>query len=203
MDGRSLAEVFAWLRPDDLIWNYWVNNYLQGKKPPPFDILFWNADTTRMPAGLHRNFIEIAMDNALTKPGTASMLGSPVDLSKIDVDTYVVAGIDDHISPWPSAYRATQLLSGNMRFVLSNSGHIAAMVNPPSNPKATFRLAPSTPPDHREWLAQAETVQGSWWPDYTSWLTERSGDMKQAPRTLGNASFKPLCPAPGTYVLQR
>ena len=203
LDGRSLAEVFAWLRPNDLIWNYWVNNYLLGRKPPPFDILFWNADTTRMPAGLHRNFIEIAMDNALTKPGTASMLGSPVDLSKIDVDTYVVAGIDDHISPWPSAYRATQLLSGNMRFVLSNSGHIAAMVNPPSNPKATFRLAPSTPPDHREWLAQAETVQGSWWPDYTSWLTERSGDMKQAPRTLGNASFKPLCPAPGTYVLQR
>ncbi|MGO9217646.1 MAG: PHA/PHB synthase family protein [Streptosporangiaceae bacterium] len=203
MDGRSLAEVFAWLRPDDLIWNYWVNNYLQGKKPPPFDILFWNADTTRMPAGLHRNFIEIAMENALTKPGTASMLGSPVDLSKIDIDTYVVAGIDDHISPWPSAYRATQLLSGNMRFVLSNSGHIAAMVNPPSNPKATFRLGTSTPPDHREWLAQAETVQGSWWPDYTAWLTERSGDMKQAPRTLGNASFKPLCPAPGTYILQR
>ena len=204
MDGRTLAEVFAWLRPDDLIWNYWVNNYLQGKKPPPFDILYWNADTTRMPAGLHRNFIEIAMANALTKPGTVSMLGSPVDLSKIDVDTYVVAGIDDHISPWPSAYRATQLLGGdNIRFVLSNSGHIAAMVNPPSNPKATFRLAPGNPPDHREWLAQAETVQGSWWPDYTSWLADRSGDMKQAPRTLGNAHFRPLCPAPGTYILQR
>ena len=203
MDGRTLAEVFAWLRPDDLIWNYWVNNYLQGKKPPPFDILYWNADTTRMPAGLHRNFIEIAMDNSLTKPDAVSMLGSPVDLSKIDLDSYVVAGIDDHISPWPSAYRATQLLGGNSRFVLSNSGHIAAMVNPPSNPKATFRLAPSNPPDHREWLAQAETVQGSWWPDYTTWLAERSGDMKQAPRTLGNARFRPLCPAPGTYVLQR
>ena len=203
MDGRTLAEVFAWLRPDDLIWNYWVNNYLQGKTPPAFDILYWNADTTRMPAGLHRSFIEIAMDNALTKPDATSMLGSPVDLSKIDVDTYVVAGIDDHISPWPSAYRATQLLGGNSRFVLSNSGHIAAMVNPPSNPKATFRLSPGNPPDHREWLAKAETVQGSWWPDYTTWLAERSGDMKQAPRTLGNAKFPPLCPAPGTYVLQR
>ena len=203
MDGRTLAEVFAWLRPDDLIWNYWVNNYLQGKKPPPFDILYWNADTTRMPAALHRNFIEIAMDNALTKPGAVTMLGSPVDLSKIDVDSYVVAGIDDHISPWTSAYRTTQMLGGNIRFVLSNSGHIAAMVNPPTNPKATFRLAPSTPPDHREWLAQAETVQGSWWPDYTTWLAERSGEMKQAPRTLGNAHFRPLCPAPGTYVLQR
>ncbi len=203
MDGRTLAGVFAWLRPDDLIWNYWVNNYLQGKTPPAFDILYWNADTTRMPAGLHRSFIEIAMDNALTKPDATSMLGSPVDLSKIDVDTYVVAGIDDHISPWPSAYRATQLLGGNSRFVLSNSGHIAAMVNPPSNPKATFRLSPGNPPDHREWLAQAETVQGSWWPDYTTWLAERSGEMKQAPRTQGNAKFPPLCPAPGTYVLQR
>ena len=122
MDGRTLAEVFAWLRPDDLIWNYWVNNYLQGKPPPAFDILYWNADNTRMPAALHRNFIEIAMSNALTKPGAASMLGSPVDLSRIDVDSYVVAGIDDHISPWPSAYRATQLLgSRNIRFVLSNS----------------------------------------------------------------------------------
>jgi class II poly(R)-hydroxyalkanoic acid synthase len=203
VDGRTLAEVFAWLRPDDLIWNYWVNNYLQGKTPPPFDILYWNADSTRMPAGLHRNFIEIAMDNSLTKPEAVSMLGSPVDLSKIDVDSYIVAGIDDHISPWPSAYRATQLLGGNSRFVLSNSGHIAALVNPPSNPKATFRLAASNPPDHREWLAQAETAQGSWWPDYTTWLAERSGKMKQSPRKLGNARFRPLCPAPGTYVLQR
>ena len=204
MDGRTLAEVFAWLRPDDLIWTYWVNNYLQGKPPPPFDILYWNADTTRMPAGLHRNFIEIAMANALTKPGATSMLGSPVDLSTIDVDSYLVAGIEDHISPWPSAYRATQLLgSRTIRFVLSNSGHIAAMVNPPSNPKATYRLAPANPPDHHDWLAQAETVQGSWWADYTTWLADRSGEMKDAPRTLGSAKFPPLNPAPGTYVLQR
>jgi polyhydroxyalkanoate synthase subunit PhaC len=203
MDGRTLAEVFAWLRPDDLIWNYWVNNYLQGKPPPAFDILYWNADTTKMPAGLHRDFIEIAMANALTRPGAASMLGSPVDLSKIDVDSYVVAGIEDHISPWPSAYRATQILSGNVRFVLSNSGHIAAMVNPPSNPKATFRVAPASPPDHHDWLAQAETVQGSWWADYTSWLGDRSGEMKDAPRKLGSTKFPPLDPAPGTYVLER
>jgi poly[(R)-3-hydroxyalkanoate] polymerase subunit PhaC len=204
MDGRTLAGVFAWLRPDDLIWNYWVNNYLQGKPPPPFDILSWNADTTRMPAALHRDFIQIAMGNALTKPGTASMLGSPVDLSTVNVDSYVVAGIDDHIAPWPSAYRATQLLGGgNIRFVLSNSGHIAAMVNPPSNPKASFLLASANPPDHREWLAQAKTMQGSWWPDYTTWLADRSGDMKRAPRTLGSAKFRPLHPAPGTYVLQR
>ena len=203
MDGRTLAEVFAWLRPDDLIWNYWVNNYLQGKTPPPFDILHWNADTTRMPAGLHRNFIEIAMANALTKPGAASMLGSPVDLSKVDVDSYVVAGIDDHIVPWPAAYRSTQLLGGNVRFVLSTSGHVAAMVNPPSNPKATYRLAPGNPPDHRDWLAQSETVQGSWWPDYTTWLESRSGDMQDAPSKLGSAKHPPLDPAPGSYILQK
>jgi polyhydroxyalkanoate synthase len=203
MDGRTLAEVFAWLRPDDLIWNYWVNNYLQGKTPPPFDILHWNADTTRMPAGLHRNFIEIAMANALTKPGAASMLGSPVDLSKVDVDSYVVAGIDDHIVPWPAAYRSTQLLGGDVRFVLSTSGHVAAMVNPPSNPKATYRLAPGNPPDHRDWLAQSETVQGSWWPDYTTWLESRSGDMQDAPSKLGSAKHPPLDPAPGSYILQK
>ena len=203
LDGRSLAEVFAWLRPDDLIWNYWVNNYLQGKPPPRFDILYWNADTTRMPAALHRNFIEIAMANALAKPGATSMLGSPVDLSRIDTDSYVVGGISDYIVPWPSAYRATQLLGGNVRFVLSNGGHVASQVNPPTNPKASYRLAPANPPDHRDWQAQAETVQGSWWPDYTSWLAERSGEMKQSPRTLGNAKFPPLDPAPGTYVFQR
>ena len=202
MDGRTLAEVFAWLRPDDLIWTYWVNNYLQGKPPPPFDILYWNADTTRMPAGLHRNFIQIAMANALIKPGAAGMLGSPVDLSEIDVDSYVVAGIEDHISPWPSAYRATQLLgSRNIRFVLSNSGHIAAMVNPPSNPKATYRLAPGNPPDRRDWLAQAETVPGSWWADYTTWLADRSGEMKQAPPRWAARSSRRWTRA--RYVLQR
>ena len=203
MDGRTLAEVFAWLRPDDLVWNYWVNNYLQGKTPPPFDILYWNADTTRMPAALHRNFIDIAMANALTKPNVAHMLGSPVNLSKIDRDLYIVAGIDDHISPWPSAYRATQMLGGQKRFVLSNSGHIAAMVNPPSNPKATFRVGNDTPPHHSDWLAQAETVQGSWWPDYTTWLQSRSGDMKDAPSVLGSEKFPPLDAAPGTYVLEQ
>ena len=203
MDGRSLAEVFAWLRPDDLVWNYWVNNYLQGKTPPAFDILYWNADTTRMPAGLHRNFVEIGMANALTKPGEVTMLGSPVDLSKVDVHSYIVAGIADHIVPWPSAYRSTQLLGGTSRFVLSTTGHVASMVNPPTNPKSTYRLAPDNPPDPQEWLAAATTVQGSWWPDYTSWLAERSGALKQRPSALGSSRFPPLHPAPGTYVLER
>ena len=203
LDGRALAEVFAWLRPDDLIWNYWVNIYLQGKPPPPFDILYWNADTTRLPAALHRDFINLALANALTKPGEAKMLGSPVDLSKVDVASYVIAGIADHICPWQSCYRSTQLLGGSAKFVLSTSGHIASMVNPPGNPKATFQTAASNPADPREWLDQEVTVTGSWWPDYASWLGERSGGQKRAPRKLGRKTFPVLCPAPGTYVLDR
>ena len=143
LDGRALAEVFAWLRPDDLIWNYWVNNYLQGKTPPAFDILYWNADVTRLPAALHHDFIRLGLANALVTPGAATMLGSPVDLAKVDVDAYLVAGITDHLCPWESCYRTTQLLGGPVKFVLSTSGHIAAMVNPPTNPKAAFRTAPA------------------------------------------------------------
>jgi polyhydroxyalkanoate synthase subunit PhaC len=203
LDGRSLAEVFAWLRPNDLIWNYWVNNYLQGQTPPPFDILYWNADTTRLPAAVHADFIEIALANALTKPGAASMLGSPVDLSKVDVDSYVIAGIADHLCPWQSCYRSTQLLGGTSRFVLSTSGHIASMVNPPTNPKATFQTAPDNPSDPRTWLRAAQTVPGSWWPDYSAWLAERSGGRKARPPGLGGEGFAPQESAPGTYVLDR
>jgi polyhydroxyalkanoate synthase subunit PhaC len=203
LDGRALAEAFAWLRPDDLIWNYWVNNYLEGKQPPPFDILSWNADTTRLPAALHRDFIELGLANALTKPGQATMLGSPVDLSKVDVDSYLVAGIADHLCPWQSCYRSTQMLGGTVKFVLSTSGHIACMVNPPSNPKATFRTAPDNPPEPARWLAAAETVPGSWWPDYASWLALRSGEQRKSPARLGSKDFPPLEPAPGSYVHDR
>ncbi|HEY2313488.1 MAG TPA: alpha/beta fold hydrolase [Streptosporangiaceae bacterium] len=203
LDGRALAEVFAWLRPDDLIWNYWVNNYLQGRTPPPFDILYWNADTTRLPAALHRDFIRLALTNALTKPGAATMLGSPVDLGKVDTETYVIAGIADHICPWQSCYRSTQLLGGPVTFVLSTSGHIASMVNPPGNPKATFQTAADNPADPREWLAGAQTVSGSWWPHYSDWLAARSGgDRKRRPRP-GRKGFEVLAAAPGTYVHDR
>jgi polyhydroxyalkanoate synthase len=203
LDGRALAEVFAWLRPDDLIWNYWVSNYLQGNTPPPFDILYWNADTTRLPAALHADFIDIGLSNALTQPGKAMMLGSPVDLSKVDVNGYMVAGVADHLCPWQACYRSARLLGGPVRFVLSTSGHIASMVNPPGNPKATFQAAPAAPADPREWQAAASTVKGSWWPDYSAWLAERSGGPRSRPQALGNSSFLALGPAPGTYVLDR
>src|SRR5579862_5348433 len=181
LDGRSLAEVFAWLRPNDLIWNYWVNNYLLGRKPPPFDILFWNADTTRMTAGLHRDFLRLGAANALVTPGGATMLGSPLDLAAVDRDTYLVAGITDHICPWQSCYSSTQLMSGQCRFVLSTSGHIAAMVNPPGSDKASYQVADDNPADPEQWLQRAQTGRGSWWPDYAAWLAERCGEEKDAP----------------------
>jgi polyhydroxyalkanoate synthase subunit PhaC len=203
LDGRALAEVFAWLRPGDLIWSFWVNNYLQGRQPPPFDILSWNADTTRMTAGLHRDFVRLAVDNALTRPGAAGMLGSPVDLAKVDLDAYVVAGVADHLCPWQACYASTQLLGGRSRFVLSTSGHIASMVNPPGNHKASFRTAADNPPDPADWLGRATTEQGSWWPDFAGWLERRGGGDKARPRRLGAAGFPPTDPAPGTYVLDR
>jgi len=204
LDGRSLAEVFAWMRPNDLVWRYWVNNYIEGRKPQPFDVLFWNADTTRMAATLHRDLVLCALNNALTKPGGVQMLGTPVDLSKIAVDTYVVAGIADHISPWQSCYRSARLLSGaDVSFVLSSSGHIASLVNPPGNRKASYRLGAPDSIDPQEWLNAAEKHTGSWWPNYTAWLKERSGPDRKAPTAEGNAALPPLMPAPGSYVREK
>jgi len=203
LDGRALAEVFAWLRPGDLIWSYWVNNYLEGRSPRPFDILYWNADTTRMPARLHRDFLRLATGNSLTRPGSARILGSPVDLGAVGVDSYVIAGVADHLCPWESCYRSTQLLGGRSRFVLSTSGHIASLVNPPGNQRATFRTAPDAPPDPAEWLSTATTERGTWWPDYVGWLEERGGGDRPRPRRLGGAGFRPSDPAPGTYVMDR
>ena len=201
LDGRDLAEVFAWLRPGNLVWNYWVNNYLLGKKPPAFDVLFWNADTTRMSAGLHGDFVDLAIDNKLVTPGALTLLGTPIDLSQVDTDAYIVAGIADHITPWQSCYRSIRLLGGKSRFILSTSGHIAALVNPPGNQKARYQINESTPADPEDWLKTAETEQGSWWPDLLAWLGERCGADKPAPEELGGGGLRPIVDAPGTYVL--
>jgi class II poly(R)-hydroxyalkanoic acid synthase len=203
LDGRMLAEVFAWLRPNDLIWNYWVNNYLMGRAPKAFDILYWNADPVRMTAAMHRDFMELAISNGLTRAGDATMLGSSLDLSEVDVDTYVVAGIADHLCKWESCYRTTQLLGGDTRFVLSTSGHIAAMVNPPGNPKASFQTASGSPESAQAWLENATKVRGSWWDDYVAWLGDRCGPTRSKPRRHGSAAYEPVCPAPGTYVHDR
>ena len=203
LDGRTLAEVFAWLRPGDLIWNYWVNNYLLGKSPPAFDILFWNADVTRMPARLHRDFLDLAVENSLVQAGRAELLGSSVDLGLVKTDAYVLAGSADHLCDWESCYRTSQLLGGQTRFVLSTSGHIAAIVNPPGNPKAGYQISEASPPSPRQFLRTAERAEGTWWTDYASWLRARCGPEIPAPDGLGGGGLQPITDAPGTYVLEK
>jgi polyhydroxyalkanoate synthase subunit PhaC len=203
LDGRDLAEVFAWLRPGDLVWNYWVNNYLLGKRPPAFDILFWNSDTTRMTAALHADFIDLALQNSLTRPRALTVLGVPLDLGTITVDSYVVAGTTDHITPWESCYRSAQLFGGTTRFVLSTSGHIAALVNPPGNPKASFHTGDDLTSDAEAWLTGADAHQGSWWTDLGRWLDEHLGAQHPAPTGLGSNRFGALAEAPGVYVFDK
>jgi polyhydroxyalkanoate synthase len=200
LDGRALAEVFAWLRPSDLIWNYWVNNYIQGRRPPKFDILFWNADTTRMTAALHRDFVDVALHNRLAQPGSVSVLGTEIDLRNITVDSYVVAGSADHICPWVNCYRSGQLLGGKVRFVLSTNGHIAALVNPPGNAKSSYQVSDDNTLDPDDWRRAAPTESGSWWPDYAAWLAARSGEAKPASEKLGSRRHPALEDAPGSYV---
>jgi polyhydroxyalkanoate synthase len=200
LDGRRLAEVVAWLRPSDLIWNYWVNNYIQGRPPPRFDILFWNADTTRMTAGLHRDFVDVALRNRLARPGSVTVLGTEIDLRDITVDSYVVAGSADHICPWVNCYRSSQLLGGKVRFVLSTNGHIAALVNPPGNSKSGYQVCDDNTLDPDDWRRAATTETGSWWPDYAAWLAARSGEPRLAPVELGGPRHPVLGAAPGTYV---
>ena len=201
VDGQALEGVFAWLRPNDLIWNYFVNNYLLGKDPPAFDILYWNQDTVRLAAGLHRDFVRLALANALTVPGAAEVLGTPVDLGAVTLDSYVIAGLGDHIVPWENAYRSAQLLGGEKRFVLSTSGHIQALVNPPSaGSRATYRVTDAPEMDAEAWIEVADVKPGSWWPDYRDWLSQRAGDLKPAPRTLGSRKHKARAKAPGSYV---
>jgi polyhydroxyalkanoate synthase subunit PhaC len=201
LDGQALAGVFAWLRPNDLIWAYWVNNYLLGRTPPAFDVLHWNQDTVRLAAGLHRDFVRIALDNLLTTAGAVTTLGSPVDLGAIDVDAYVVAGLNDHIVPWENAYRSSLLLGGGARFILSTSGHIQALVNPPAaDTRASYHVSEERGPDPAGWLDHAATERGSWWPDYVPWLAERSGELRPAPKRLGSRGHRALAKAPGSYV---
>jgi polyhydroxyalkanoate synthase subunit PhaC len=202
LEGQEMARVFAWLRPNDLIWNYWVNNYLIGKDPAAFDVLYWNNDTTRLPAKLHGELLDLYETNAFTHPGALKVLGTPIDLSKVTNDTYIVAGITDHITPWQGCYATTQLLGGKVKFILSNSGHIQALLNPPGNPKASYFVNERYPADPQQWQAGSQKRAGSWWEDWRDWLGQRSGEQKAAPRELGNEQYKPGTAAPGSYVFE-
>jgi polyhydroxyalkanoate synthase len=199
LEGEDMARVFAWLRPNDLVWNYWVNNYLRGENPPAFDILFWNNDTTRLPAGLHSDFLDLYLTNGLVE-GTLEVLGTLVDLGKVACDSFIVAGSTDHIIPWDGAYRTTQILGGDTSFVLSNGGHIQAILNPPGNPKASYLTSDSLPASPAEWREGATQVSGSWWTLWHEWLGERSGSTRERRARAGNAAHRPLEPAPGSYV---
>ncbi|MEM5329107.1 alpha/beta fold hydrolase [Paraburkholderia sp. JHI2823] len=198
--GEEMGRVFAWLRPNDLVWNYWVNNYLLGKAPPAFDVLYWNNDTTRLPARFHGQLLDIFTGNLLGKRHAFTVLGTPIDLSEVTCDKYVVAGVTDHITPWKGVYNTARTFGGDTRFVLSSSGHIQSLINPPGNPKAKFYLNPELPADPDEWLNKAQAEKDSWWNDWREWIASRSGERKAAPASLGNRRHAPLADAPGTYV---
>ena len=203
LDGRDMAKVFAWMRPNDLIWTYWVNNYLLGKAPPPFDILYWNNDSTRLLAALHGDLLDFFKHNPLTHPGGLEVCGTPIDLQKVTVDSFSVAGINDHITPWDAVYRSTLLLGGERRFLLSNSGHVQSILNPPGNPKSNFVENGKLSSDPRAWYYDAQRSDGSWWPSWLEWIQARSGPQRETLTALGNQNYPPMEAAPGTYVRVR
>jgi polyhydroxyalkanoate synthase subunit PhaC len=200
LEGRSLANVFTWLRPNDLVWNYWVNNNLLGNDPPAFDILAWNSDATNLPATLHGQLLDIFTGNLVATPGAIEVLGTPVDVGRVKIETYVTGALTDHLTPWKGCYRTTQLMGGPSTFILSNAGHIASLVNPPGNPKAHYFAGPEPVPDPEVWRRSAERRSGTWWEDWSDWISERSGDEQKAPARLGNRRHKVIEPAPGAYV---
>ena len=203
LSGSDMARVFAWLRPNDLVWNYWVNNYLMGDAPPAFDILYWNNDSTNLPAALHAEFLDIFLKNSLTKPGGLTVLDTPIDLGKVSCDVYAIGALTDHITPWDACYRTPKLFGGKATFIASNSGHIQALVNPPGNLKARFLTNPDLSGSASDWLEKAKEQKGSWWPHWTDWLAKRSGAKRPAPTALGNLQHVPIVAAPGRYVHQK
>ncbi|QEP30601.1 PHA/PHB synthase family protein [Pukyongiella litopenaei] len=200
LPGKDLQKAFAWLRPNDLIWAYWVNNYLLGNEPPAFDILFWNADTTNLPSAFHTDMLDMLQKGGAREGADIEVLGTKMDLRAVDCDKFVVGGTTDHITPWDGCYLSMQAFGGNNEFVLSQSGHIQAIVNPPGNPKAKFLTNTSEHATTDEFLDGSEEHQGTWWDYWAIWLEERAGTQIKAPKSLGSKEFKPLAPAPGTYV---
>jgi polyhydroxyalkanoate synthase len=203
LEGRELARMFAWMRPNDLIWNYWVSNYLLGNAPPAFDILYWNNDTTRLPAQLHADFLDLMDSNPFVDAGRLQVRGTPLDMHRLSLDSYVVAGLTDHITPWQGCYNTAKLYGERSTFVLANSGHIQSLLNPPGNPKACFWTGAATAADAQVWLQHAVKHSGSWWLHWLDWVKARSSDMIAAPAALGSAQNPPLEAAPGRYVMEQ
>jgi polyhydroxyalkanoate synthase len=200
ISAKEMGGVFTWMRPDDLVFSYWVNNYLMGEKPPAFDILSWNVDGTNLSAALHAQFLDIFANNTMCRPNAMTVLGSPIDLSRIAVPTFVTGAVNDHLTPWKGCYRTTQLFDAPSAFVQSSAGHIASLVNPPGNPKASYRTGGPPGPDAEAWLASSTRHVGSWWEPWAEWVTERSGTEQAAPNRLGSRRHRPAEAAPGLYI---
>jgi polyhydroxyalkanoate synthase subunit PhaC len=204
LPGKELAFVFSTLRANDLIWSFVVNNYLKGATPDAFDLLYWNSDSVNLPGPMYCWYIRHAyLENAIKDPGRTVQCGVPVDLSAIKAPVYLLAAKEDHIVPWKTAYLASRLLGGDIRFVLGASGHIAGVVNPAARNKRNYWLNTDLGAEPDAWLDQAQEVPGSWWPDWDRWLKERSTGTKVAPAKLGNKTYAPIEPAPGRYVKVR
>ena len=202
LEGRKMATAFNMLRSNDLIWSFVVNNYLLGKDPFPFDLLYWNSDATRMPAAMHSFYLRhMYRENKLVEPGGITMRGVPIDLRQIDIPVYILSAQQDHIAPWKSTYRATQLYSGNTRFVLGASGHIAGVINPPAANKYNYWTSKDLPADPESWFAGAEKHAGSWWVDWAKWI-KRLGGAQVPARTPGEV-LGVIEDAPGSYVKMR
>lgn len=199
LSPNDMAAAFAWLRPNELVWNYWHNNYLMGETPPINDIMAWNADGTRLPAALHSQFLDIFADNTLLE-GPLTVLGSPLQAGAIHCDSYFMAAEGDHLTPWQGCYRSAQLFGGERSFVLSSAGHIASLINPPSNPKARHFIGPAPTMDAADWLAQASEQPGTWWKHWANWVLERAGAERPAPQVAGSKRYRELEPAPGRYI---
>ncbi|MCX2897386.1 class II poly(R)-hydroxyalkanoic acid synthase [Pseudomonas mandelii] len=203
LEGRDMAKVFAWMRPNDLIWNYWVNNYLLGNEPPVFDILFWNNDTTRLPAAFHGDLIEMFKNNPLIRPNALEVCGTAIDLKQVTADIFSLAGTNDHITPWKSCYKSAQLFGGKVEFVLSSSGHIQSILNTPGNPKSRYMTSSEMAANAEEWQENSTKHTDSWWLHWQAWQAERSGKLKKSPTSLGNKTYTAGEAAPGTYVHER
>jgi polyhydroxyalkanoate synthase len=208
MPARDLAASFSFLRPNDLVWNYVVSNYLKGEAPPPFDLLYWNADSTNLPGPFFAWYLRNTyLEDRLKKRGACKVAGVPIDLSRISMPTYVYGSREDHIVPWQSAYASTQLLSGPTRFVLGASGHIAGVINPPEKGRRNYWAAAASstrlPKDPKQWFAGAREIPGSWWPDWDAWLARFGGKKISAPRAPGAAKYPAIENAPGRYVRVR
>lgn len=203
LEGSSMATTFNMLRANDLIWSFVVNNYLLGKDPFPFDLLYWNSDSTRMPAEMHRFYLRnMYQDNKLIEPGGIELAGVPIDLTKVDLPVFMLSTKEDHIAPWKSTYSATQIYKGNVKFCLAGSGHIAGVVNPPSVEKYGYWTNTKNPTTADEWFETAKEHPGSWWPEWRKWLKRNSGGQVEA-RAPGDGKLNVLESAPGSYASLR